>query len=202
MKLTKEECLELGKQYILKYNCYPAAKGWSISSAGCSRDRIYENWNSWSTFIFELKNIVDIPEQTCLTSNTVIYKNSKKCKNCSKLTLDRNTYCSNNCHNEYKNKKVIEDFLAGKYVGKNVHTSKNSWLRNYLVELYGEICSSCGIGPIYNDKPLTLEVDHIDGKCYNNCLENLRFLCPNCHSQTDTYKAKNKISDNKNRYKI
>jgi hypothetical protein len=53
---------------------------------------------------------------------------------------------------------------------------------------------------LYNNKPLTLEIDHIDGKCFNNTLENMRFLCPNCHSQTDTYKAKNKSSDNKKRY--
>ena len=71
MKLTKEECLELGKQYVLKYNCYPTAKGWNISSAGCSRDRIYENWNSWVTFIKELKEVITVPETK---KNTVHYQ--------------------------------------------------------------------------------------------------------------------------------
>lgn len=61
MKLTKEQCLELGKQYIEKYGCYPAAKKWTIKSAGCSRGRIYENWGSWVLFVEELKTLVKIP---------------------------------------------------------------------------------------------------------------------------------------------
>lgn len=62
MKLTKEECLELGKKYIELNNRYPAAKSWTIASAGCSRDRIYENWSSWKDFISELKNKIEVPE--------------------------------------------------------------------------------------------------------------------------------------------
>lgn len=48
-------------------------------------------------------------------------------------------------------------------------------------------CSECGIVGEYNGKPLVLHVDHIDGDFRNNLKENLRFLCPNCHSQTSTY---------------
>ncbi|MFA6159158.1 MAG: HNH endonuclease signature motif containing protein [Candidatus Paceibacterota bacterium] len=47
--------------------------------------------------------------------------------------------------------------------------------------------------------PLTLEIDHIDGNPENNEKENLRLLCPNCHSQTSTYRGKNagRISNSK-----
>ena len=48
-------------------------------------------------------------------------------------------------------------------------------------------CAECSISGMWNDKPLTLEIDHIDGNWRNNSVKNLRFLCPNCHSQTDTY---------------
>jgi hypothetical protein len=41
-------------------------------------------------------------------------------------------------------------------------------------------------------KPLVVEVEHKDGNSENNAPENVCLLCPNCHSQTDTYKAKNK----------
>ena len=47
-------------------------------------------------------------------------------------------------------------------------------------------CSICGIN-VWNNKPLRLRLDHIDGDCTDNVENNLRFLCPNCDSQTDTF---------------
>lgn len=46
--------------------------------------------------------------------------------------------------------------------------------------------------PIWNGKTLTFDLDHINGDNTDNRIENLRFLCPNCHSQTETYKGKNR----------
>lgn len=48
-------------------------------------------------------------------------------------------------------------------------------------------CAICGIGPVWLGEPLTLAVDHIDGDWLNCMLDNLRFLCPNCHAQTSTW---------------
>lgn len=52
-------------------------------------------------------------------------------------------------------------------------------------------CSKCGIYE-WDNKPISLELDHINGKPNDNRIENLRILCPNCHSQTETYCAKNR----------
>ena len=50
-----------------------------------------------------------------------------------------------------------------------------------------EVCVECGIGPEWNGKKLTLQLEHINGIYNDNRLENLIILCPNCHSQTETY---------------
>lgn len=54
-----------------------------------------------------------------------------------------------------------------------------------------QVCAECAVESTYNGKPLRLTVDHINGISNDNRVENLRWLCPNCHSQTDTYCGKN-----------
>jgi Zn finger protein HypA/HybF involved in hydrogenase expression len=55
-------------------------------------------------------------------------------------------------------------------------------------------CNACGIDPIWNNRILKFELDHIDGVRSNNARENLQLICPNCHSQTNTYKVGNNKS--------
>lgn len=52
-------------------------------------------------------------------------------------------------------------------------------------------CSTCHNTGTWNEKPLPLQVDHINGVNTDHRKENLRWLCPNCHAQTDTYGGKN-----------
>jgi Zn finger protein HypA/HybF involved in hydrogenase expression len=52
-------------------------------------------------------------------------------------------------------------------------------------------CEECGISE-WLGRPLIIQIDHINGVRDDHRLENLRMLCPNCHSQTDTYGARNK----------
>jgi hypothetical protein len=64
------------------------------------------------------------------------------------------------------------------------HRAKRLQLERALLEVGFEYkCSECALLPEWNNKSLTLEIDHIDGNWLNNLEENLRFLCPNCHSQ-------------------
>lgn len=75
-----------------------------------------------------------------------------------------------------------EIFCENSVVSKN--TLKNRILKENLIEYK---CSSCELGDIWNGKKIQLQLDHINGKNDDNRVENLRYLCPNCHSQTETY---------------
>lgn len=60
-------------------------------------------------------------------------------------------------------------------------------IRNIVLMEVGNKCEDCGITS-WKEKPLTLELEHIDGDNTNNSRENLKILCPNCHSQTETFR--------------
>lgn len=67
-----------------------------------------------------------------------------------------------------------------------------SSLRPVLIR-WGEYtgkCAECNSPDVWNGKPLTIEIDHVNGDHRDNRRENLRWLCPNCHSQTLTYRRK------------
>ncbi|MFF3750043.1 HNH endonuclease signature motif containing protein [Streptomyces sp. NPDC002018] len=70
----------------------------------------------------------------------------------------------------------------------------SSRLKRALLELgVEERCALCGCEARWRGHPLPLEVDHLDGNWRNNRVENLRILCPNCHSTTDTYRGRGKV---------
>ncbi len=54
------------------------------------------------------------------------------------------------------------------------------------------VCAICNKKPYWNGKPLTFVLDHINGKHSDHRLNNLRFLCPNCNSQTPTFSGRNR----------
>lgn len=85
---------------------------------------------------------------------------------------------------------IIQD-NHGKQFNRNIIN------RKILVEKYGYKCAECK-NSNWNKKELTLQVDHIDGNNTNDAIENLRLLCPNCHSQTDTYCKRNKVKVDRN----
>ncbi len=70
---------------------------------------------------------------------------------------------------------------------------KSSGLKKRLVRegVLEDLCKSCGLGPVWNGRPITLQLDHRNGVSNDHRLENLRILCPNCHSQTDTWTGRN-----------
>ena len=110
------------------------------------------------------------------------------CKVCGKETewthqkMDK--YCSNTCSGEGKLLESIERAKQGL-------VKERPTLRKVLARINGYTCECCGVSE-WNGKEITLQVDHINGLANDNSIENLRLICPNCHSQSDTFGGRNK----------
>jgi len=104
-------------------------------------------------------------------------------------------YCSNKCQSIDRYKRYIEKWRLGLTDGSRGIVTKNisGHLKRYLTEKFGETCSICGWNkkhPITNRVPL--EIDHINGASEDNREENLRLICPNCHSLSPHFRNLNR----------
>lgn len=146
----------------------------------------------------KLKELV----KTSYSINEVLVKAqlnvSSKTYNRLKEILDKNnidySHFDSNM-NKGKEKKELSEILQ-----KNTSYSSQRLKKRLIKEgLKEDKCEICGCSNIWNGQPLTLQLDHINGDHYDNRLENLRILCPNCHTQTETF-SKNNAKELKHYY--
>ncbi|MEU5191865.1 HNH endonuclease [Streptomyces klenkii] len=92
-----------------------------------------------------------------------------------------------------RKQKRTPDALLAEQTSPTARRERNCDLKAAMLQR-GVInrCALCGLEPTWQGYPLPLEVDHINGDWRNNRIENLRLLCPNCHSTTDTYRGRSK----------
>jgi hypothetical protein len=117
----------------------------------------------------------------------------KKCIYCGEIYKGSGKkYCSNQCQNDDLRMNRVKGWLNGDHSGMRGKTSTARWIKWYLIKERGEKCELCDWNernPFTNNIPIELE--HIDGDFTNNHIDNLKLICPNCHSLTSTYKSLN-----------
>ncbi len=127
-------------------------------------------------------------------------------ENQSKAFIAQQLKCKQETLNNYLIKMGIK--YEGNQSGKGFTKHKQKWsLEEYLQNSAGvqsnkirhklldegikeHKCECCGL-TTWLEKPIPLELHHIDGDRTNNTLENFQLLCPNCHAFTDSYRGKN-----------
>jgi len=117
------------------------------------------------------------------------------CKICShKLAHNNKTGYCYPCWIQQKRQATLQLWLETGNTGCGVATTLRNCIRDYIYEQQNNLCAICGTNRLWNNKPLNFILDHIDGDASNNHRDNLRLICPNCDSQLDTFKSKNKNS--------
>ena len=131
-----------------------------------------------------------------MKANKEFRTTASTCVNCSKQFHSRYSskglYCNNKCQQEYQTAEKYRQFLINPDIYKN--RMNLAWIKPIIIKEQGNKCILCGNIAIWEGNPLVLVLDHIDGNAGNNVRENLRCVCPNCDSQLDTFKSKNKNS--------
>lgn len=125
-----------------------------------------------------------------------VRKNAKLirfCKNCGK-GIKNKIYCSTKCQGEFKSKETYKKFLLGEINSINLLSYSPVAAKKYILKEQNCKCTICGAENKWNGKELIFILDHIDGNSQNNRRNNLRLVCPNCDTQLDTFKSKNKGS--------
>lgn len=124
---------------------------------------------------------------------------SFECMGCGKSVVDYQSrsrrYCSNACQAAHRwHSATLPSALLGNEHRLSVHIK-------LVADRDGYACATCGLSS-WLDKPLTLDLDHIDGNPKNFAPQNLRLLCPNCHRQTETWgnsKLKSQLKNGRRR---
>jgi hypothetical protein len=118
---------------------------------------------------------------------------NNNCRVCGKpLRTSKSKHCSHACYSESRWRQIKARIDKDRVVHSKDNYHSSNTAKRYIQETLGPNCSVCGLLPEWNNQPLTMILDHINGVPNDWRICNLRLVCHNCDSQLPTYKSKNK----------
>ena len=133
-------------------------------------------------------SFVDVAKNVDLVGEDVSKISARLCKNIKKYIRENNLDTSHFRHFSRVGYNVT--WTDEEVFSENSVVSQSTVKKRFLAKVKYE-CIVCNVSS-WNNAPLSLQLDHIDGDNKNNLMSNLRLLCPNCHSQTENFGSKNK----------
>lgn len=173
------------------------AKHWGLARVCVSSTLLSANFNYYHLIFMESKNnsiiyLIPIEEFKELISNSFSFGEILR-----KIHYTNRIYGYGLLKQRISENKIdIAHFKRRKSLDIKSLLKKDTILtsvqrKKIVKEILGEKCVGCEGSNVWNSKPIVLQLDHINGDHFDNRLKNLRVLCPNCHSQTDTFGNKN-----------
>ena len=148
----------------------------------------------WKKFCLVCGKGIPSWQKFCSQSHAATYNNQKRkkitktCACCGEIFQGferaKNKFCCLECSTKYRFEEIDKEYQAGKLKSQTA-------IKHHFIAHNEYKCAICGLSSWMNKK-IVLVLDHIDGNPENNLPSNLRLVCPNCDSQLDTYKSKNK----------
>lgn len=148
------------------------------------KNSILENETRLRQVLSESENFADALSKFKLTATSGNYKTLNKYIKLYNIEFKGNKRIKSNIKKLYSNEQCFKEnsTIARHHVKKRI-------IKEDLIEYK----CKCGNTGEWQGKPLVLQLEHKNGVNDDNRIENLTFICPNCHTQTNTYAAKNKI---------
>ena len=120
-------------------------------------------------------------------------RKNRDCPICGNpIVSEYSEYCSVKCYQQALWQLRVEEIeFFEEYPHESSGETDRRVARRYLEERCGHRCSICG-AEMWNEQPIPLVVDHVDGNAMNHSVHNLRLVCPNCDAQLPTFKNRNR----------